>query len=181
MRWSRVMPRATALFVLLVLACCLGSVDSLAGRKANEDRTGRRAGRQFLGEAKSALAAGDSDRARAYLDSLQVVDPGHQDIPFLGAQLRLAAADTAGAEALLAEGLERSPLSSRLKLLSARVLMARGRTNEASELVTAVLAVNPGDSEAGYLDGAIALAESDTVLALNLWELVLEAELGGGK
>lgn len=177
MRWLRKRWRAAALTGLLVMVAGLDPVDTLAG-KVEVDR---RASRRLLGEAKSAIAAGNAIAARSYLDSLQAVDPGSQDVPYLGAQLRLVAADTVGAETLLAKGMERFPLSPRYKLLFTRILLARGRSGEAADLVFGVLAVSPGNQEAGYLQGSIALANADTVLALDLWESVLEAELEGGK
>ena len=167
---------AAALGCLLGMFPVSAQTDSAAG-KAPVDR---RLIREFLGQTRSALEAGDTTAAQAWLDSLLATDPGNQETPYLGARLRLASGDTTGAETLLAEGMAQAPLSGRLKLLSARILMARGRIPEAVELVAGVLAVKPGDPEARYLQGSIALADGDTTGALDLWEQALKTELEGG-
>ena len=176
MRGLRRALRTVAFGCLLGVVPGLGQGDSLAGK----DQADRRLVREFLGQTRSALEAGDTAAAQAWLDSLLATDPGNQDAPYLGARLHLASADTTAAETILAEGMVRAPLSGRLKLLSARILLARGRTAEAAELVAGVLAVKPGDPEARYLQGAIALADADTTGALDFWEQALKTELEGG-
>ena len=71
---------------------------------------------------------------------------------------------------MLAKGIEKSPLSSRLKLLLARSMIAEEQLAEASELIDAVLAIKPKEGEALFLKGIVFLAQGDTLKAIQNWE-----------
>lgn len=172
---------------LAIAVLAVGSLSAFAlppltyAQTRTDQRADRQAGRRYVVAARSALRSGEVAAAQAYLDSLQAVDSDNQEVPYLGARLRLAAGDTAGAETILEEGIVRAPLAVRLKLLSAGIAMARGRTAVAEKLLDEVNALTPGDPEAAYLSGLLALAASDTTGALDLWDRALEAAVAGGR
>lgn len=135
----------------------------------------------LLKEVQQELAVGQYDSVLVRLAEVKKLDPNNQDAFYYLALTRLALADTAEAVAVLNEGAQRAPLSSRIKLLLTRIYLGAGRYDEAESLLETILRFKPHDAETLYLRGLTSLARGDTSLALESWQKALENLEAKGK
>ena len=148
---------------------------------AADRRTIRSENRVLLAEARAFFAAGENDSALARLDAVLVTDPANPDAYYFKGLIYLSVADTSAATESLGVGVEKAPLSRRLKLLLARVQVEAGEVDGAEQLAQEVVALRPFDPDAAYVLGLVALARSDTLAALAIWENVLVEKQKGGQ
>jgi Flp pilus assembly protein TadD len=162
-----------ALKVGITTALCLAIVPP-ASAPANERLKLRAQVSSLLRETQEHLAAGAHDSALASIGQIREVDPNNQDAFYLEAVTHLARSDTAQAVAVMAEGMKRAPLSSRLKLLRVRIHLAGQEYEQADVLLAAVFRFKPNNAEASFLSGLSSLARGDTTRTIEVWEEALE-------
>ncbi len=172
MKWW---PSPSRLLLSAVLAILVLPVPAAP---ADEDPAPAR--RILLRESREAYAAGHYDSALVGLDQLRETAPGNPDVAYFTALSCLALGDTSRAESVLAEGIARSTLSSRLRLLSARLDLILGDLDAADESISRVLLFKRNHPEALYLRGLVGLARADTVLTLDSWQRALDKVISGG-
>ena len=159
----------TTLFVALVITLLLPT------ESPANDRMERRAQvSALLKKSRGELAAGQYQSALASLLEAKGIDPNNQDAYYLTAVAHLALKDTLQARAVLTEGAEKAPLSSRIKLLLARVHLHSAEYDEAEQLLSAVFRFKPNNEEAMYLSGLVSLARGDTTRTLEVWQAALD-------
>ena len=168
----------TAVAALVVLSV----VTRLPGEPQATDRAQLRAHvGALLGESQDYLAAEQYDSARVTLNQVLEIEPRNQDAFYYLAASYLAQADTSQAMEVLADGLAKSPMSSRIRLLTARLHINAGQYVEADDLIASTLRFKPNNPEAIYLRGLSLLARADTSAALADWEAALEKAVKGGR
>jgi len=169
--------------IITACAALLFAAPPAGGQTDDDARLDRQAQiqqcRALLKQSLVFADTGDNDSALVLLAEALKCDPKNPDVFFHTGRLRLHTGDTTDATAVLQEGVAKAPLSTRLKLLLARVRIAAGAHEEAAELVKSVLAVKPREGEAHYLSGLIALAQADTVQAVDAWHRALQIALEG--
>ena len=172
---------------LAITAVLLGLfvVGADAVAQSNGDREARREqvrrSRALLAEAVAAIDAGEFEAATVNLRTVLEGDPRNADAHYHLGRTLLAQGDTTGARAMLVEGTEKAPLSTRMKLLLARLQLAEGSPEEAAALLDGVLVIRPKDGESLYLRGLAYLAVGDSLAALEAWRTSLEITVEGGR
>jgi len=160
----------------------LGVVTRLPGESAPTDRAQLRAHiGALLSESQDRLVAEQYDDARASLNQVLEIEPRNQDAFYYLAASYLGQADTSQAMEVLAVGMAKSPMSSRLRLLTARLHISSGQYEQADELIASTLRFKPNNPEALYLRGLSQLARADTSAALADWEAALDKAVKGGR
>jgi Tfp pilus assembly protein PilF len=173
-------PRQLLIVLFAVLA--LGQLAGSPGRSQDTDRAQRRAQvGALLAGAQEYLHAEKYDSARTALTAVLEIEPANQDAYYYLAASYLAQDDEPQAREMLAEGMAKAPMSSRLKFFMARLHIGAGEYDEAEQLIVAVLRFKPNNPEALYLRGMSRLAAADTNAALADWEAALDKTVNGGK
>ena len=164
----------------LRVVVCAAAVLLVVASAAAERTTDRTEIRRLLASAQQATEQGDTAAAMASLDSVFVADPRNPDAPYRLGILHLASGDTASAVTSFEEGVAVAPMSRRLKLTLAFLYTIQG-DERAAGLVDEVLMLRRNDVDALYLRGLMALAEGDSVTALETWDGVLAAKIQGSR
>ena len=172
--------RLRAALVLAVMGALAGwgQADSQDGSGREERREQLQRSRALLSEALEQIDAGDDAAAEETLRAVLEIDAANADAHYLLGRTLLAGGDSAAAVAIVAQGVELAPFSTRLKLLLARVQLATGGAEEAGALLDDVLRIHARDGEALYLRGLAHLALGDSVAALSVWRKSLAIAAG---
>jgi Flp pilus assembly protein TadD len=134
--------------------------------------------RNLLKVAVAQMDSGNYDVALAHLDSVFQCDAKNPDAFYYKALILGWRGDSASVMEILADGVKKAPLSTRLKLLYTRHLINNGSLDEAAGQIDMILGIKPEEGEALYLKGLILQEQADTTEALKMYEKALGASLG---
>lgn len=132
----------------------------------------------------AALAAGNPERALAYLDAAHSDAIGSSDGGLIGdvaldrARALVALKRDGDAAASLLEAREKTPMSAQAWLLSATLSRRQGRLDEAQAQIVRAAEIEPVDPEIGLEAGVIAVLAGRQDAARKSWQSVIAAAPG---
>ena len=146
------------------------------GTAARPARRLRAATRECVEEADEALAAGNLDRAREWMERALDLEPDHLELIAAKAELQTRGEDPVAAAETLRQGIALNPGSAFLQVLLGALCIRLGRVEEFEKAIARALALVPGHPEALRLLAGLNLEQHAFADAGRLYqELVRQA------
>jgi tetratricopeptide (TPR) repeat protein len=165
-------------FNILILLLVFLAVNITAQELTREEKRNRKKEiRKLLKECVSQYNSEDYDSVQTITDSILILERNNADAIYYKSLSYYHSGDTTTTLESLRQGVEISPLSSRLKILLARILLTQNNTNEAVVVIDAVLTIKPKLPEALYLKGLSLLAQNDSTQAVIFFQKSLEYQI----
>jgi tetratricopeptide (TPR) repeat protein len=142
-----------------------------------EKRNLKKEVRKLLKECTAQYNLEDYALVQTLADSILSLEQNNSDAYYFRSLSYLKRGDTTNTIESLKQGVEISPLASRLKIFLSRIFLAQNNLEEAESLIDGVLAIKPSLPEGLYLKGLVFLSKSDSTQAVVLFKKSLENQI----